>query len=196
MTVSVAVPSGYYEKIWRQANPPSAGQGEKTPDAAALAELQAAEKKKIEELVAPLLPQREPGDAYAQVAVSVFNQFPDPPPKELSLQDNALAWLSQNSNTLGMSCLALIGLIVLRSIIRSVAGNADAPPQGHAMEMPSTLSLVADEAPGEPADDGPQGRLRRRVPIGPSLRDELADIVRDDPESAVTILRTWIGNAG
>ena len=30
---------------------------------------------------------------------------------------------------------------------------------------------------------------------GPSLRDELSDLVKEDPDSAANILRTWIGQA-
>ena len=28
---------------------------------------------------------------------------------------------------------------------------------------------------------------------GPSLRDELSDLVKEDPDAAANILRTWIG---
>jgi flagellar biosynthesis/type III secretory pathway M-ring protein FliF/YscJ len=31
---------------------------------------------------------------------------------------------------------------------------------------------------------------------GPSLRDELAEVVRDDPDVAVNVLRNWIASAG
>ena len=196
VAVSIAVPNSYYEKIWRQTNSSSAGEPARKPDAAALAEIQAAEKKKIAELVAPLLPQRDPAaDPNSHVAVSTFYQFPEPPPREATFEDNAQAWLSQNSNTLGLSGLAVIGLIVLRSMIKSATAPTDAPSDAP-LEIPSTLSLVGEEAHGEPEENTSPGHLRHRASRGPSLRDELSDIVRDDPEAAVTILRTWIGNAG
>ena len=31
---------------------------------------------------------------------------------------------------------------------------------------------------------------------GPNLRTELTDMVREDPDAAANILRTWISNAG
>ena len=55
-----------------------------------------------------------------------------------------------------------------------------------------TLSSVDDEADREP----PQKRFSKRLASGPSLKDELAEMVREDPDAAASILRTWIGNAG
>ncbi len=40
-----------------------------------------------------------------------------------------------------------------------------------------------------------RNRLKRRPPGGPSLRDELSELVKEDPDAAVTVLRSWIGNA-
>lgn len=36
-------------------------------------------------------------------------------------------------------------------------------------------------------------RLRRMAGSGPSLRDELSELVKEDPDSAANILRSWIG---
>ncbi len=36
---------------------------------------------------------------------------------------------------------------------------------------------------------------RFRGTSGPSLREELAGIVHDDPDSAASVLRNWIGSA-
>ena len=58
-----------------------------------------------------------------------------------------------------------------------------------------TLNVVADDDAGEPGEQSARSRLKRRGVHGPSLRDELADIVKEDPDAAVNILRTWIGNA-
>ena len=50
-----------------------------------------------------------------------------------------------------------------------------------------------EEEPEQPAA-APRLR-RRRSKGGPSLRDELVEIVRDDPDAAANILRNWIGSA-
>jgi hypothetical protein len=48
-----------------------------------------------------------------------------------------------------------------------------------------------DEPPHQPA--GPH--LRARSGTSP-LSDELAEVVRQDPQAALSVLRSWIGNQG
>jgi flagellar M-ring protein FliF len=44
------------------------------------------------------------------------------------------------------------------------------------------------------ARDGSRPRLRLKK--GPTLKDDLVELVKEDPDGAAAILRTWIGNAG
>ena len=46
---------------------------------------------------------------------------------------------------------------------------------------------------GDP--DAPE-RTRLRIKKGVSLKDDLAEMVREDPEAAAAILKSWIGKAG
>jgi flagellar M-ring protein FliF len=39
------------------------------------------------------------------------------------------------------------------------------------------------------------GRRKLRLKKGPTLKDDLAELVKEDPDAAAAILRTWIGNA-
>jgi flagellar biosynthesis/type III secretory pathway M-ring protein FliF/YscJ len=43
---------------------------------------------------------------------------------------------------------------------------------------------------------GPGGRPKLRLKKGPSLKEDLTEMVREDPEAAAAILRTWISAAG
>ena len=45
----------------------------------------------------------------------------------------------------------------------------------------------------EPVEATAARRLRRMTGTGPSLRDELSELVKEDPDSAANILRSWIG---
>ncbi len=202
VTVSVAVPNTYYEEVWRRQNPPPEGQTETRPDPAALAELQAAEKKKIEEMIVTLLPLRDKTlDVSPQVAVSTFYPIHSAPLPELTAQESALAWLGQHWNALALGGLALVSLLVLRSIVRSTPTDPARNPISAVQDKARAFSLLSDDESDEPLDatgDGRftgGGRFKRRDGSQPSLRDELAEIVNDDPEAAVSILRTWIGNA-
>jgi flagellar M-ring protein FliF len=197
VTVSVAVPNSYYERIWRQQNPASAGQPQATPDSGELAILQESERKKIETAVVTLLPipAVKTSDSYPQVTVSTFYQVPQPALPEVTASDNALAWMGQYWSTLGMILLALVSLIMLRGMVKTVPAAAAAPPGGTTFETHQASSLVADATQAGSDENPARGHANRRAAHGPQLRDELADIVRDDPDAAVSILRTWIGNA-
>ena len=202
VTVSVAVPNSYYEEVWRRQNPPAEGQTEVRPDPGALAELQAAEKKKIEEIIVTLLPVRDKTlDAFPQVAVSTFYPIRSAPLPELTPQESALAWLGQHWNTLALGGLTLVSLLILRSMVRSIPSAPIPAPMAMDQDRTQPFSLLADDEADESLETSPQGRsagqgrFKRRAGNQPSLRDELAEIVNDDPEAAVSILRTWIGNA-
>jgi flagellar M-ring protein FliF len=197
VTVSVAVPNSYYEKIWRQQNPVSGRQPPARPDPAELAVLQETERKKIETAVLTLLPVPavKTSDFYPQVTVSTFYQVLQPALPQATASDDALAWLGQYWSTLGMILLALVSLFMLRGMVKTVPAAAAAPPAGTTFERRGSPALVADSAEERSDENLARGPSRRRAAHGPQLRDELADIVRDDPDAAVSILRTWIGNA-
>ena len=51
----------------------------------------------------------------------------------------------------------------------------------------------ASKGSEEPAEATAARRLRRMTGTGPSLRDELSELVKEDPDSAANVLRSWIG---
>jgi flagellar biosynthesis/type III secretory pathway M-ring protein FliF/YscJ len=94
--------------------------------------------------------------------------------------------------------LALLGLRFLRSMIKSMPAPAPVAAASAAMDLQPKLSVVSasEEAASDEEAAPKRSRLKRRGNGGPSLRDELSEMVRDDPDAAVSILRNWIGSAG
>ncbi|MBU4271820.1 MAG: hypothetical protein KKA28_08175 [Planctomycetes bacterium] len=109
------------------------------------------------------------------------------PPTDFA--QGASRWLVQPWSTIGLIGLALVGLLVLRSIVRGAsvgakqttasmsADGVDAPARSRASAVPAPHWLrptdAADRSPGE----------------------ELSELVDEDPEAAANILRNWIGQA-
>ena len=98
-----------------------------------------------------------------------------------------------------MAGVALFSLVMLRSMVKGI------PPLDPiaAAQGPPTLSIAGATASGEgkaeasDEDEDEVGeRPRLKLKKGKSLRDELTAIVKEDPDSAAAILRTWISNAG
>jgi hypothetical protein len=97
----------------------------------------------------------------------------------INLQAQAFDWLGRNWQPLGMGGLILVGLLVLRSTIKPAAPA----PQAAAVELPPA------ETPPVPPD-------RPAPPLAAaSLRAELADTIRQNPQAAAGVLRTWMGTA-
>ena len=191
---SVAVPRDYMVNVWKQLNPPTEGQPPKEPDENELKIVQTNEVSKIENLVKPLLPRLTLGeDEYQQVHVEVVNSISRDPLPEPSFSSHAMAWTGRNWGTVSMLGLAAFSLLMLRSIVRSGPGGESSS----AVAGP-TLRLEPSDAPeadsGDASAEPPRQRLRLRK--SHSLKEDLAEIVREDPEAAATILRNWISNAG
>jgi flagellar M-ring protein FliF len=151
----------------------------------------------VKGVVVPLLPKELAQNNFSDVAVSFFETLTPEAIEPPSTASTAMVWASQNFNTLTMAGVALVSLVMLRSMVKVLPA---AEPQS-ATGAP-TLSIAgagnADakgEAPQEEEPEDPQ-RPRLRLKKGKSLSDELTAIVKEDPDSAAAILRTWISNAG
>jgi flagellar M-ring protein FliF len=199
VTVSIGVPDKYFEEVWRRRNPTPAGETPKTPDPAVLAQIESEEIINIKKHAAHLLPKPENLiDPTPLVTVTRFAHIQPPMDPGPSIAALSLAWLGEYWSTLGVIGLGLVSLVMLRSMIRATPPAAsrsiDLPeivPPGEEREEPAAGGAAA--AAG--GTEQPRARLRRKTSTGESLRDDLVEMVREDPDAAAAILRTWIGTA-
>jgi flagellar M-ring protein FliF len=188
VTVAVGVPQSYFVNIWRQLHPTPAGQADPTPDPAELKQIQQEQTTNLTNHVGHLLPK--PMDTIDPTPLVTVTTFPDTPKAEVpavGASDKALAWFGRYWTTLGMIGMGLVSLLFLRSLVRSAPADSGAPP---ALPPPA----AADDEPGDAAGETrPPKRTKRTFGKGPSLRDELVELVQEDPDAAANILRAWIG---
>jgi flagellar M-ring protein FliF len=193
VSVAVGIPSSYFERLYREANPPPAGQSPQAIDPKKLDQIQKDATDRIQAHVANLIPQADlTADARPSITVQTFQQFPADSIPTPGAGAIALDWLLANWSTAGMTGLALVSLVMLRSMVRS------APVQTATPELPLPAAAAPPqekEAKKEVVEAAEKraGRLKRRLGSGQSLRDELAEMVREDPDTAASILRGWIG---
>ncbi len=209
VAVAIGVPSDYFEQVWHLQNPPAEGAEKKKPDAAALAGIEAAEMKRIKEHVTQLIPKpvdpETPIDMATLVTVTAFSRLA---PQELSgpsMVDRALDWLANSWSTVAMIGLGLFSLLMLKSFVGSVNIATPAPDVRSATISDDEDETEAAAAGGksgiaasgekDAAGKPKQRTLHRKLGAGMSLREELIDMVREDPEAAANVLRSWIGNA-
>ncbi len=128
---------------------------------------------------------------YKQARVEIVDSIPIAAIEPPSLADNALAWTGRYWSSLAMIFVAMFSLLVLKSVVKG--GSAGGSP----LASTPALSIHAEESGAvDGADPDAPPRSRLRIKKGVSLKDDLAEMVREDPESAAAIVKSWIGKAG
>jgi flagellar M-ring protein FliF len=197
---SVSVPMNYLVSMYRERQRRK-GEDPNAPLPAAINETLQMLRKEVEnevkDIVVPLLPKELAQNNFSDVKVSFFETLTPEPIETPSVANNALVWASQNFNTLTMAGVALFSLVMLRSLVKGippsdpVAGGSTAPT----LAIAGGTGATGEPEAGEEAEDTEDSRPRLKLKKGKSLRDELTSIVKEDPDSAAAILRTWISNA-
>ncbi|MBN2579316.1 MAG: hypothetical protein JXB10_10025 [Pirellulales bacterium] len=192
--VSVGVPISYFKKVWQETNPEKGKDG-KGPDAAALDQIRNEVFTKIKKIVAGILPPAENvTDLTELVSVADFQDLTFEPTPEPGISQNLLHWLGSSWSVLGMIGLAGASLLMLRSLIKAAPISMSSRP----MSREPILEGPGGETPHPVARSTAAATAARlkRFSSGPSLRDELSVVVKEDPDTAANILRNWIGQMG
>lgn len=208
----IAIPRSYLIEVWRENQRRKGEDPNKAFPADIETQLDLIRTQLVQnigEVVVPLLPKELAKDSFSDVKVTFFESLTPAPLEAPGIAGQSLAWLSQNVNTLVMAGIALVSLVMLRSIVKSIppaepitgfGGTALSLNLGGGGTMGAGMNVVgggdvggvADEIAIEEAERRPRLKLKK----GPSLKDDLTDIVREDPDAAAAILRGWISNAG
>jgi flagellar M-ring protein FliF len=195
ITASIDIPASYYVEIWRKRNPQPTDQPPKQPDPAEVATIETETKKRLQETVRNLLPDFDKGtNPYPHVVVETYTDLPRAAPLPPTLASTMTTWLAENWQTLAVIGVGLMSLLMLRSMIRSPAKAAGPAPA--AASQPAPVRLAVHEAPTAEVDPEPVRVLKTHFSMtGPDLKAELREIVKENPDAAATILRSWIGEA-
>jgi len=191
-TVSIGIPASYYESVWRDRNPPKAGEEAKRPDAvvldAAIKAIQTETEASVKKTVVNLLPPVEGlTDLSDLVSVTTFQDIKMPDIASPPITQTAATWFDANWRTLAIGGLVIVSLMMLRTMIRSI------PTPEPEIASARVSANESNDSKEEPVEASAVRKLRRMNGSGPSLRDELSDLVKEDPDSAANILRAWIG---
>lgn len=189
---TVSIPSTYVAEVWKSRNP----EATESPKREDLLPVQDEVIAGIENIVEPLvrLQVNKGQTTYKYVRVVVLDSLPAPTLEGPTMVDNAMAWAGRSWSTLAMLGVALFSLLVLRNVVKG-----GVPGDSAAAAAAPALTLHADEpSPNGAANEEEPEEVRPRLRLkkGKSLKDDLVEIVREDPDAAADILRSWIGKAG
>ena len=181
-SVSVSVPTDYLVREWQLKNPAPEGQEPATPDAAALDMILRDLSAKIKETAGQLVLKVEGTAPEDLVTVNSFQSMPPAPLPETGIMTQAMSWIAGSWQTLAVVGLVIFSLVMLRSFVRSVP--APSPSE--------SIVSTAHEGEADESDSGPDTVRFGGYSEEKSVRDELADMVKHDPDAAAAILRSWI----
>jgi flagellar M-ring protein FliF len=189
---TVMIPTSYLHSIWKVRNPDATD----PPKPEDLVQLEDPTRTKIENLVEPyvMLQANRLEDTFKYVKVEFLDSLPLPTIEPPSTASQALAWASRYWGTVAMLGVAMFSLLIMRSVVKN---GATSEPPGAGAAAPA-LTLHSEETPthgaGETSEEESENdRPRLRLKKGKSLKDDLVEIVHEDPDAAAEILRSWIG---
>jgi len=190
---TVSIPGSYIKSLWTARNPTATA----PPKPEDLATVQTDAVQKVENIVDTLLLlQSNKGEnTYKHVHVVVLDSLPVPTIEPPSMSSKAIAWTGRYWNTVAMIGVAMFSLLVLRSVVNGKPNN----PANATTASASSLTLQAEDAKAaaeESEEAGEEGRPKLRLKKGTSVKADLMEIVREDPDAAADILRSWISKTG
>jgi len=201
--VAISIPKNYLLSVWKEREQGQEnGVDQQLPNdiQARLALLEGPITDNIQNLVSTLLPKELAQDVRNDVQINFFDSLTPAAVEPPSTANQLLGWAGQNFSTLTMAMIAMFSLVMLRSMVKAIPPSEPAVaidaatlalnsgPNSDPSEEPSTATVE-----GETKEDS---RTKLRLTKGPNLKDDLTEIVREDPDAAAMILRNWISNAG
>lgn len=210
VSTSIGIADGFIRKTletrWLQANPDKTPADMPAPAQADMDTLFKELENNINLAVAGILPPVAAGDdRFKLVSVYRYTEVPAdviPPP---SMTTVVMEFLKESWQTLGLFTIVLAAMGLVFSMSRSKSTAADDPFKdgfGIALmeKMKESLEITDDEGSGQGDDDGteigPDGKRVRRVEVtGAELKESLSSMIQENPDAAVNLIRTWIGEA-
>lgn len=205
VSVTVGVPESYYRKVhaqrFLQANTDPKITEKDIPALTPvdLAKLQKEAEDNIRSAIEGQLPQVRQGDDRFQL-VKVYH-YPDLPLPELpepTLAETTMAWLAKSWSTVGLFVLVGAALLLMFSWVRS-PGTAQVDKefaQGFGLEVPESMGDSLDLGSDEPDSEESAAPEPSTFQVsGGEIKDELSSLIKQNPDAAVNLLRSWIGEA-
>jgi flagellar biosynthesis/type III secretory pathway M-ring protein FliF/YscJ len=210
VSASIGIADGFirktFETRWLQANPDKLITDMPPPVQADIDTLFKELENNINLAVAGILPPVVAGDDRFKL-VSVY-RYTEVPPEEIpapAFTTVLLEFLQDSWQTLGMFLIVLVAMGFIVSISRSKNTVADDPfKDGFGIALMEKIKDnldISDDGSGatgsaEEVEVGPDGKRIRKVEVtGADLKDSLSTMIQENPDAAVNLIRTWIGEA-
>jgi flagellar M-ring protein FliF len=193
VSVSIGIPYHYYKEYWRTT---TEANSDAVPTFTELTPIFTEVSQEVTQIVRPLILLPTTGeDIFDNIVVKPVLRIPPEEPLQGEggeWYDPAKEWLIDQGNwqVLGMMLLGLVGLFVLRGMVKaSATPSQDSPAALAAVDDPAS-SVVGGAVNKEEESAKPK---RKFSSDGPNIKEELSELIQDDPDTAANVLKQWIG---
>jgi flagellar biosynthesis/type III secretory pathway M-ring protein FliF/YscJ len=198
IAISIAVPVSYYQGLWKQqvGNPSASG-----PKSEELAELESQTRSKVESLVQGLV-SSSAGDDPPSLHIALFPQVEATATSLARIDSPSTDWLRNNSHKIvqGLMILLAIGLVffAFRDLFYEDVPEEERAPASE------ELRVFAADSSEEPraVPSGAVSQSAARPPASPLetkdipfIHADLTDLVREHPQAASAMLKSWVEKA-
>lgn len=211
LSITVALPESYFHKKWLQRQVlekkvDANGQPSNPPDPAEISAIKAETIADVENQLSTMAVGIRSGqnrDAFFQV--TSYTDFPLPEPPEITMSETAVDWLAESWSTLAMIGLVLVSLGMMFNWVRSQQVDEETEKrfaEGFGIEVPEppedeldlsgTAEATTFDENGNPVPGPAKSGLE---PTGQDVKDDLSNLIKENPEAAANLLKTWIGEA-
>ncbi|GIW97181.1 MAG: beta-cystathionase [Pirellulaceae bacterium] len=203
--VSVGIPESYYRKVfvyqWLLQNPDKSEQDAPAPDATQLANLKASVEQAVTAAVEGIpVGVRQGDDRKPFIRVYSYTDLPVPEVPPPSFAEITMAWLTANWSTLALIGVVLVALGMMFSWVKAGAKGPAAADrdfeEGFGLTLPIPVEDELDLSDAPQAEES-EGERKKRMPqvTGADIKEDLSSLIRENPDIAVNMLKTWIGEA-
>lgn len=220
--ISVGIPESHYRKLfvhrWMLENPDSSEADLPAPTAPELSAIRDEVKLAVESAIDTIpVGMRDGEDRKPFIKVYSYTDLPLPSMPEPTMTATSMAWLAESWSTVAMVFLVLLSLGMMFSWVRSQQGDTEKERQfseGFGLEVPFNVSdeldlstgasgglpgLSGGAAGGGDSDGDSDGDETREKPsfqlTGEDVKEDISSIIKENPEAAVNLLKSWIGDA-
>jgi len=218
-TLSVALPTSYYatafRRQWQDLNPGKTVPQDLPMTNAEYVQLKTDIKDRVQSSLSAILPAPVAGsNPLLRVTVTDYLDMPAEPLASPSLAEKSTNWLATQWQSIAMLGLAAVALLSIRSFAKvgsvtddSEFDNGFGIPLDEATDLDLAALMEANQAnpngdsfgqgvSGGGSTNGGPGEPKRfggKQPSGSEIRTQLSEMVRDNPDAAATLLKSWIG---
>lgn len=202
VSVTVGLPQSYYRKVWiarAMAKDPKLSKEADVPAATdeELKKLKEEAEASVKSAISGVLKQvREGDDRFPLVTVYDYADLPMPELPQPAMSAMAMGWLAESWQTLALIGIVFVALFMMMGWVRSQATSPRDREfaQGFGIEVPAAASDELDlgdtEQKEEEEETGPKFQV-----TGGEMKDDLSTLIKQNPEIAVNLLKSWIGEA-